>query len=319
MAQFFLDADHTFVEALDSPVSELLIRSLGSSYRPLWVSKGTVTVTTVTATTRTSTYTPLFVDALIDVLASDPSNPAATALESLSQNPVLKPWHVKLQDARSRQREIRREANFRHPTGAQVLETLDNRRPANAADLAALTKQLLCGLARDIRHGNTSDWRQYWNVDSYNRAQDPKPEGACRDALLSDLKTRLAPVGVDAQPEGIYTHDKRADIRVWCDGFNVPIEIKNSSHDDLWRAIRYQLIAKYTRDPNTGGYGIYLVFWFGRDRCKRPPTGPVPETPAALGDQLLATTDLSPEERRKISVIVIDVSKPDPQSGSMSS
>ena len=319
MAQFFLDADHTFVEALDSSASELLIRSLGSSYRPLWVSKGTVNVTTVTATTRTSTYTPLFVDALIDVLASDPSNTAATALESLSQNPVLKPWHVKLQDARSRQREIRREANFRHPTVAQVLETLDNRRPANAADLAALTKQLLCGLARDIRHGNTSDWRQYWNVDSYNRAQAPKPEGACRDALLSDLKTRLAPVGVDAQPEGIYTHDKRADIRVWCDGFNVPIEIKNSSHDDLWRAIRNQLIAKYTRDLNTGGYGIYLVFWFGRDRCKRPPTEPVPETPAALGDQLLATADLSPEERGKISVIVIDVSKPDPQSGSMSS
>ncbi|MDE0214241.1 MAG: hypothetical protein OXN22_09205, partial [Deltaproteobacteria bacterium] len=92
---------------------------------------------------------------------------------------------------------------------------------------------------------------------------------------------------------------------------NVPVEIKKSTNDDLWKAIRNQLIAKYTRDPEVDGYGIYLVFWFGRDRCKRPPTGPTPETPEALQDRLLATANLSPEERRKISVIVIDVSKPE--------
>ena len=119
----------------------------------------------------------------------------------------------------------------------------------------------------------------------------------------------LAPLGVDAQPEGTYADDKRADIRVSCDGFNVPIEIKKSEHSDLWTAVRRQLIAKYTRDPDTDGYGVYLVFWFGRD-CKRPPDGPVPETPDALRGQLLATANLSIEERREISIIVIDVSNP---------
>ncbi len=91
----------------------------------------------------------------------------------------------------------------------------------------------------------------------------------------------------------------------------MPAEIKKDSHDDLWKAIRSQLIEKYTRDPGAAGYGIYLVFWFGRDRCKRPPTGPPPETPSALSTQLIAVANLSPEERRKISVCVIDVSKPD--------
>ncbi len=317
MAQFFIDIDHTFVARLDRSASELLIASLGSSYRPHWTGDDSATATN--AHLRAGTYTPIFIDTLIADLASDPSNAATDALEDLSENPKLKPWQLRLQDARSRQREVRREANFRNPTVEQVLETLDGRRPANPADLAALTVDVLIELAREIRHGNTSDWRQYWNLDSNKRPQDPRPEEACRDALLSDLRQRLALKGVDAELEVTYADDKRADIRVSCDGFNVPIEIKKSTHADLWKAIRGQLIEKYTRDPNTGGYGIYLVFWFGPDRCKRPPTGPVPETPAALRDQLLATADLSPEERRKISVIVIDVSKPDPQSGSMSS
>ena len=29
--------------------------------------------------------------------------------------------------------------------------------------------------------------------------------------------------------------------------------------------MRDQLIAQYTIDPNTDGYGIYLVFWFGKE------------------------------------------------------
>ena len=315
MAQFFIDIDHTFVARLDSSASELLIASLGSSYRPHWTGDDSATATN--AHTRAGTYTPIFIDTLIADLASDPSNAATDALEDLSENPKLKPWQLRLQDARSRQREVRREANFRNPTVEQVLETLDDRRPANPADLAALTVDVLIELAREIRHGNTSDWRQYWNLDSNKRPQDPRPEEACRDALLSDLKARLDPLGVDAQPEGTYADDKRADIRVSCDGFNVSVEIKKSTHADLWKAIRNQLIEKYTRDPGAAGYGIYLVFWFGPDRCKRSPTGPAPETTDALREQLFAAADLSPEERRKISVCVIDVSKPESQSDSI--
>ena len=315
MAQFFIDIDHTFVARLDSSASELLIASLGSSYRPHWT--GNDSAKGANAHTRAGTYAPLFIYALINDLASDPSDAAMVALKRLSENQALKPWHLRLQDATSRQREVCREANFRHLTVEQVLETLNNHRPANTADLAALTMDLLRGLAREFRDGDTSPWRQYWNVDPHHHPQNPRPENACRDRLLSDLKPRLARLGVDAQPEGTYADDKRADIRVWCDGYNVPIEIKKSSHDDLWRAIRYQLIEKYTRDPGADGYGIYLVFWFGPDRCKRPPTGPAPETPDALREQLFAAADLSPEERRKISVCVIDVSKPESQSGSI--
>ena len=113
-----------------------------------------------------------------------------------------------------------------HPSLERVAEVLDNGPPANVADLWALTIDFLRQLSREIRDGATSDWRQYWNVDQYNKAQRPKPENACRDALLSDLRTALAPLSIDAVAEGTYADDKRSDIRLSVTPHNVPIEIK---------------------------------------------------------------------------------------------
>ena len=113
--------------------------------------------------------------------------------------------------------------------------------------------------------------------------------------------------GVDAQKEVQYADDKRSDIRVSYGGFNVPIEIKKSTHRDLWSAIKTQLIAKYTRDPGASGYGIYLVFWFGEvdgHRTPLPPSSTRPTTAEELKECLEAT--LSSDETRKISVCVIE-------------
>ena len=318
IAEFLYDCDVASMQTLDVPALDLLVECLGQSYRPISWHEDSSEIRG-TATARGSDYTGFVVDALINALSSKPSRDASDMLERLSTETWLRPWRLKLQHAAGRQREVRREDKFRHPTVEQVLGTLDNRRPANAADLAALTVDFLGDLAKTIRHGNTSDWRKYWNVDPPKHPDKPRPEDECRNHLLSDLRRVLAPLGVDAQPEGAYADDKRADIRVSCDGFNVPIEIKKSGHSDLWTAIRRQLIAKYTRDPDSDGYGVYLVFWFGHDQCKRPPDGPVPETPDALRGQLLATANFSTEERRKIFIVVIDVSNPERQAGALAS
>ena len=315
IAEFLYDCDVTSIEALDVVALEMLIESLGNSYRPVgWSDHGSEVAGNAK---RNPEYKGLIVDSLINVLASKPSHDATDALQRLSKNHSLRPWRVRLQDATSRQREVRREADFRHPTVEQVLETLANSRPANQADLAALTVDVLIDLAREIRHGNTSDWRQYWNLDSYCRPTEPRPENACRDRLLSALKIKLQQHGVATRQEVMHADDKKADIGVSYGSIDVPLEAKRSDSRELWTALGNQLIAKYTRDPGCDGYGIYLVFWFGRDRCKRPPTGPAPETPDALREQLLASANLSSEERRKISVCVIDVSKPESQSGSI--
>ena len=187
---------------------------------------------------------------------------------------------------------------------------MNNRSPANAGDLAALTVDVLRDLADRIRNGNTNDYLQYWNKGSGGQADFPKHEDECRNALLSDLQQRLGPLDIDAQPEGRYADNKRADIRVafgGAEGFQVPIEIKKNSHANLWRAIHQQLIAKYTRDPLARGFGIYLVFWFGADMTQPSASGPMPRTAGELEERLRST--LTFDENRKISICVIDVSK----------
>lgn len=288
-------------DRLDVQGLELLIRLLGGSYRPFSYAPEVFSYDT------TRMMTENLVTGLINRLATLPPPDATAALESLASDESLRPWRFTLVNEASRQHAIRREASFQHKDIPTVLRTLDNRNPANAADLAALTFDCLHEIARNILDGNTSDWRQYWNMNSKNQPEMPKYEDHCRDALLSDLRLKLGPLEIDAQPEGRYADEKRADVRVSYNGFNIPVEIKKSDHRELWSAVKTQLITKYTRDPGADGYGIYLVFWFGEQHCQMPHEGARPTSAHELQESLLNT--LSAEEKVKVSICVIDVSK----------
>ncbi|MXX40779.1 MAG: hypothetical protein F4Z85_22425 [Gemmatimonadetes bacterium] len=286
---------------LGIPGLELLIHLVGSYVGPdKWKEDGLVTP---------AKQASRFVNDLIQHLAASPTKDASDALDRLLADPELSRWRDVLSQAQDAQRVTWRDASYRYPTIEKVCQTLNGGPPANASDLAALITDHLDKIARKIRGGSTSDWRQYWNVDQYNRPKCEKPEDACRDNLLSDLQNRLEQLDIDAQPEGRYTNDKRSDIRVYFGGSNVPVETKKNSHQELWSSLRNQLIAQYTIDPDTDGYGIYLVFWFGKDRTQPPPSGTRPTNAEDLQERLEAT--LSPDEARKISVCVIDVSRPD--------
>ena len=276
---------------------ELLIRIIGRRVGPdqQWV-RGAVTLTAKAAR---------FVHGLIQHLAASPTREASAALDRLLEDGGPSRWGGALLPARDAQRVIRRDAGYRHPNVEQVCRTLNGGAPTNAADLTALVRDNLCELAVKIRTGNTDDWRQYWNENDTGKPGAPKHEDACRDALLSDLRERL-PQGIDAQPEGQYARDKRADMRVSCLDFQIPVEVKKNGHRDLWSAMQNQLIRQYTTDPATEGYGIYLVFWFGPGCTQVPPSGPRPAGPQELQRKLEAT--LVEDQARKISVCVIDVS-----------
>ena len=240
-------------------------------------------------------------------LATLPNQAANQALNQLIADPVLFHWHEELTQALDSQRVLYRDAIYRYPDVEQIHRTLNNQAPANVADLVALVIDHLNQIADRIHTNNTDDWRQYWNEDSNGQPKTPKNENSCRDALLSDLQERL-PAGVDAQPEGQYANDSRADIRVFYSSFNVPIEVKKNGHRDLWSAQRDQLIKQYTNDPKTGGYGIYLVFWFGERYTQPPPQGKGPANSEEMRVRLQST--LTEEESRKITVCVVDVEKP---------
>ena len=288
---------------------KLLIELMGCSHRP-----HSITHSEQAHRSTLDKQASYQIDWAINQLVSDPSRSTTEILEYLATDDNLIPWRPILVHAAQRQNDLRRESSFRYGDIKHVTAVLDNRRPANAADLAALTTDHLRDISRNIRDGNTSDWKQFWDVDSYNRVQSPRPEAACRDRLLSDLKNRLRPLDVDAQPEVRYADDKRSDIRVSCGNFNVPVEVKKSCHRDLWSAIRRQLVAKYTRDPGADGYGIYLVFWFGNsEHCRPTPGEKSPPKSADRLEKLLRDTLLA-EEQRKISICVIDVAQSETRS-----
>ena len=96
---------------------------------------------------------------------------------------------------------------------------------------------------------------------------------------MGKLCTELRHLGISVHKEVEHADDKRSDMLISYDGYNVPVEVKKSDSRDLWSAVQEQLIRKYTRDPNSNGYGILLVFWFGRNYCQNPDSGNFPIVP----------------------------------------
>ena len=119
----------------------------------------------------------------------------------------------------------------------------------------------------------------------------------------------MPPWGVAAEPEGRYADEKRADIKIISPPWHIPIEIKRETHRDVWTAINKQLLAKYSRETTSDGYGIYLVFWFTGAFSAAPSDGGTkPKNPQELEQRLKAT--VSEALRNKIAILVIDCSKP---------
>ncbi len=255
-------------------------------------------------------YARRAVSHVVSSLATETGVEATDVLQVLADSRNAQAWLGSVADTRERHVRLRREHEFRHCSVRQVVETLNNRSPANVGDLAALILDQLTSLSRKIRQGPTSDWRQYWNADFRNRPTTPKTENACRNAILSDLRDRLLPRGIDAQPEGVYGNDRRADIRASFAGFNLPVEVKRSCHGDVWTAINEQLQANYASNPDARGFGIYLVFWFGdTDACWPTKSGDWrPTTPEEMEQKLRQS--LCDRDRNLISICVVDVSVP---------
>jgi hypothetical protein len=283
----------------------LLIRLLGSGCSPVEWSSGAHWISPAMETAE-------LVQGLINRLGGSPEEEAAHQLQRLVSDPKLPRWQGALRHAMQSQQVSRREALYRHPSREEVEHTLADLQPANAADLAALTGEYLRELAHWMRDGNIDAYKQFWNEDSHRHPTSPKVEESCRDILVDKLRERLGRLGIDIQPEARHADEKRSDIRVsWggAHGFHIPIEIKRDRHRDLWRAMREQLIAQYTRDPGCMGRGIYLVFWFGGEGMPAPPDGGTrPHSARELEDRLRNT--LAQEERHLIQVCVLDVSRP---------
>ncbi len=247
---------------------------------------------------------------LINRISALPSSAATEALERLEADPQLSSYGHDLLFALANQRQRRRDTEYDRPDWPKTVAALANRGPATVADFHALLVDQLRDLAHRIARANTDIFKQFWNLDRFARPAAPRPEEACRDAVVELLRPTLNPLGIMVEPEGHMVADKRADISAAMPGRKILCELKRDYHAEVWTAATGQLERFYAHDPDAKGFGIYVVFWFG---AKRPAVIPAPphglQRPRTAREMEEMLRSLLPEDMRKrLAVVVLDVS-----------
>lgn len=241
----------------------------------------------------------------ISRLGNDPALQASEILARLSDALADSSYADQLKHVAASQKKLCLDHYFEAPSIEVTRSVLVGGMPASASDLKLLLVDEIEELARYLRNGDTRSYEQFWNVN------EPHVENTCRDRLLDLLRPRLAPV-FELYPELPVADSGRVDIFVRTDKGSLPIEVKGQWHRDLWNAASTQLDSRYLRDWRTDGHGIYLIFWFGDVAKKSVTLGPIgkekPRTPGELKEQI--EQSLTEIVRQRISVVVVDVSRP---------
>ncbi|MGV1965050.1 NACHT domain-containing protein [Agrobacterium vitis] len=220
-------------------------------------------------------------------------------------------WSPVLSHAAAEHASMLRDSMFVAPTASQLKAALSGGPPANAADLAAVVMEEIERYRASLRTGSEMPWKRYWNTDHTGAATKPQIENEDRDRLLELLRSRLERYGVAASlPEARRAENTRADVLLLTHaGKNLPVEAKRHYNPELWSAPIEQLTG-YAADEGAFGYGIYLVFWFGSE-YRVPARRDRKEAPATAEElQTMLVDDLPSESEGKISVIVLDVARP---------
>jgi len=244
---------------------------------------------------------------LFEALSSNPSNDARLELRALGASNRLGKWKDVVDYSVSVQQSTTREALFQAPDPAAVALVIANLSPANAADLKALVAQHLSDIETELRGADTHLVRQFWQKAEVG--QKPRDENYCRDLLLDRLRVRLGPLNISIAREQSKASDKRADMAADFmragQRISVPIEVKKESDNKLWTAWRDQLQRLYTIDPAAGGYGLYLVLWFGY-HPRATPEGAKPRNASQMRELIIERMPES--DRHRLDVVALDLS-----------
>ena len=258
-----------------------------------------------------------FLYQLLAALRNDTSDATEGVLLQLLSDSALKDWQAPLEECLSRHRQARAEQAFALPTASQVALTLQNKTPANPADLMAVALDALRELQNSLRNSSTNLIHRFWTVDAAGKRPIPphRPEPECRNVIADCLETQLKVMGISVTPEHQHGEQNQSDIvlRVQAAGAPVmllPIELKGDWNKDLWTAPYEQLAKKYASDPQCHGKGIYLVLWLGANRGKAS-RKQHPNHPTHTAAELQALLQQETNRKTKgmdIRVFVLDIS-----------
>lgn len=248
---------------------------------------------------------------LINAISGRPTKAASDALLGLRDDPALRSYRPQLLYVIGNQARLRRDAEYDRPDWTHTLAALNNGPPATVTDLFALAVDQIRDRRNRVQRENTDLYRNFWNTKG--KALDtPRIEDYCRDFLITLLKSDLLAMNVTIEPEADTVADKRGDISIAMPKRKILCEAKRSHHAEVWSAATSQLDRFYAHDPESKGFGIYVVFWFGEGdswKIPLPPNGQERPTSASQMEQMLVAV-LPESMRARIAVIVIDVTDP---------
>ena len=246
-----------------------------------------------------------YIRGAITEISRIPTPEAADSLLNLINNPTLIEYSDALKHAYSENIRMDRTSLSMEEVRSILLSTA----PQSHEDLQALVIDTIQILQDKILHGQTSDYRVFWEpIDKHNPIHIPYNENHCRDRIVSLLEVLFEPYGISVQTEGTRSNDKRCDFLVISGQITIPVEIKGQWHKDVYTAASSQL-QDYTQEPRADGFGLYIVLWFGN--CKKQPLtyqGNIPSTLDEMTEILKISYKNIPE---KTQWILMDLSKRD--------
>ncbi|WP_267320982.1 NACHT domain-containing protein [Aminobacter sp. MET-1] len=249
--------------------------------------------------------------AAIRRLSASKNSDAGDVLQSLASD-IHPSWRPQLAHAAAEHARMMRDDLYVAPPVSDLVAALAGGAPANPADLAAVVLEELDRYRATLRTGSETPWKRFWNTDKDGAATKPQIENEDRDRLLELLRFRLERYGIVASlPEARRGENTRADVLLLSHaGKNLPIEAKRHYNRELWSAPLEQL-AGYAADAGAGGFGIYLIFWFGTEfpLPGRSDGQALPSSAEALDVMLM--NDVPPRLKDKLAVVVLDVSRPE--------
>ena len=207
--------------------------------------------------------------------------------------------------AKSNQRQQIAESDYTPCSLEAVAAVLSGGRPQTAEDLFVTALDMFADLEAWLHGDETTPLKHFWP------SGEPLSEEDGRDLLVNYLQQFCRPLGIETITEKRMLNEKRADIILQSGSLQLPVEVKGQWHKDIWEAANSQLDRLYTNDPRGGRFGIYLIFWFGREVPPRKAIRKLPTTnkePVSKSEMCSTIVSGIPSPRRsQLGVLIIDV------------
>ena len=250
----------------------------------------------------------IYLQSCIERLGTNVDEPSRKLLDSL-ETKASDSYSKGILVSKSTQKRARIQHNFQPLTLSCVKNLLNDTKPSSPKDLQTLFLASLDKLQSKLVGDQVDTVKRF-----YTDSGVPRIENDCRDLIIGLLDGRDR---FNLIPEYTAPNRTRSDIGVVYGDMSVQVEVKAQWNRNLWEGLNSQLTNAYTKEYKSGGYGVYLVLWFGRKTCKgrylRHPTfnkfhpafrkGPL--TSSQLNFML--TEDILVGSRDKIRVYVLDM------------